>query len=61
LLDKNRDNLKEHLKEIYGLESYGILQGLYQDFYDDIIGAAYYDNKTGQPVEADNGVLNENM
>lgn len=61
LQDKNRDNLQEHLKDIYGIESWGIIQGLYQDFYDDVIGAAYYNIKTGEPVDADNKVLNKNI
>ena len=60
-LDKNRTDLQDHLKEIYGLESHGILQGLNQDFYDDIIGACYYNSKTGEPVDADNEVLNKNI
>ena len=59
--DKNRANLEKHLQEIYGLESYQILMSIKQDFYDLIIGAAYYDSKTETPVDIDNDILNKNI
>ena len=61
LYDKNRNNLLEHLKEIYGEESYDIRMSLDQEFYDSIIEVSYYNSKTGESVDATNEVLNENI
>lgn len=61
LYDKNRNNLLEHLKEIYGEESYDIRMSLDQEFYDSIIEVSYYNSKTGESVDATNEILNENI
>lgn len=61
LYDKNRNNLLEHLKEIYGEESYDIRMSLDQEFYDSIMEVSYYNSKTGESVDATNEVLNENI
>lgn len=59
--DKNRNNLQEHLKEIYGVESYDILMTLDQEFYDSIMEAAYHNSKTGESVDINNDTLNKNI
>ena len=61
LYDSNRSQLHDHLKDIYGLESHGIITQLAQDFNDLIIEAAYYNSKTGEYVNIDNKVLNQNI
>lgn len=61
LHDSNRNNLLEHLKDIYGLESYDLIKSLDQDFYDLIIEAAYYNSKTGESVSISNKTLNKNF
>lgn len=61
LHDANRRNLLEHLKDIYGLESYELIKSLDQDFYDLVIEAAYYNSKTGESVNISNKTLNKNF
>lgn len=61
LYDVNRNNLHDHLKDIYGLDSYGIIKSLEQDFNDLIIECAYYNSKTGEYVNINNEVLNQNI
>jgi hypothetical protein len=61
IYDKNREDLEEHLKEMYGLDSPTILSMIKSEFYDDINTAVYCDAITGKFVERNNTVLNENI
>ena len=59
--DINRGNLDNHLQQIYGSDSYGILRQLSQDFKDTITSAVYIDSSSSAPVEMTNSVLNTNL
>lgn len=59
--DKYRGNLEAHLSEIYGMESFGLLKSLDQDFYDMIMESAYHNSHTGESVNINPKVLNKNI
>ena len=59
--DKYRNNLEAHLSEIYGIESFGLLKSLDQDFYDMIMESAYHNSHTGESVNINPKVLNKNI
>lgn len=61
LFDVNRNNLRKHYDEIYGLGAYDITMSLEQDFYDYIMEVAYHNIRTGESVEIKDSVLNSNI
>lgn len=61
IYDRTQLNLDDHLSELYGLGSYGIIKDLEQTFYDRIIGASYYNSMTSESVPINNTTLNSNI
>lgn len=61
LYDNNKNNLRKHYDDIYGLGSFDIIMSLEQDFYDYMMEVAYHNIRTGEGVEIKDSVLNENI
>lgn len=59
--DQNRDDLEDHLKDLYGGSSSGVRTYLAQSFEDSIITVAYWDVSSGKVVQPTNVNLNANI
>ena len=61
LIDINQNNLQNHLVELYGEDSYSIINSLKSQFSDSITNSAFFNIITKNPVLRSNVVLNQNI
>lgn len=61
LLDTNQSNLEAHIAELYGVDSYSIVNSMKSKFSDAIINSAFFNIVNKAPVPRSNVVLNKNI